>query len=101
MEKLIRNKGFILDMIDDSMLVKEAEMFLKKHNLCINEIVYNRSVEYDGKSTFEILTSDLQSLEKLAQETSRTLRKDYDERSSFKMLEIEQSEYDMRILYRN
>ncbi|MDP1854203.1 MAG: hypothetical protein Q8L26_08405 [Candidatus Omnitrophota bacterium] len=88
MEKFIRDQAFLSDMAKDSDLVKEVEKFLSSHNIDIVEMTYDRNVNFDGKPVFEILTRNKKALEKLSVEMKIPLRKDYDERSWYNILNL-------------
>lgn len=94
-EKFIRKPYLVHDMVKDSELVKEVENFLEKHNLDISEMIYNRSWEFNEKPTFDIITNNLKSLEKLAQKTKSTVEDNYDKMSFHKLLVIKNDRYDL------
>jgi hypothetical protein len=87
-------------MVKDSALVRKVEKFLEENNINILEMSYNRTIEFDGKPTFDVLTSNLKSLRKLSQKIKKPLREDYDERSHYKELSISKDKYHINICNR-
>lgn len=87
-EKFIRTSNSLSNMAKDSDLVKEVENFLLSRNIDIVEMTYDRNVNFDGKPVFEILTRNKAAIEKLSTEMKIPLRKDYDERSWYNVLNL-------------
>lgn len=87
-------------MAKDSELVKEVEGFLKENNINILEMTYDRSINFNGKPIFEVLTGNRDSLEKLATNMKSPLKKDYDERSRYEVLDIKRHDYNIHVYSR-
>ncbi len=99
-EKFISLDFASFDMAKDSELVKEVEDFLKEKGIGILEMEYSRDWKYNKEPTFEILTKNNGVLEKLSDEMKIPLRKDYDERSWYKVLSVKNSNYNLSVYAR-
>ena len=101
MERFIKNTVSISDMTKDSELVREVEKFLEEKNIDILEMVYDRSITFDGKPTFEVLTNNPRALKNLSREYNVPLRNNYDTRSWYKVLDIQKDGSNLYIYLRD